>query len=241
MKKKLAAFLLALLMVLGAAPFAAAVVKEAPDITLSDIVGKWKMYSYEIDGTFGYAEDDGLLYTITIRDNMIADYIEENKWGDVSEYKNIDLYWNADGYLLFEIYNYGRLMTYRMVRLDGNELVVSGSWYNDDGTPAVNRCVYRRVAGAAPAVTFASNAKTATVTGDFAGLYARVALILDNGGVSGLYITQAVINPDGTIVIPEFVVPGLTVKGVNVAVVPTLADIQSTTPNVKASAFKMLP
>ena len=81
--------------------------------------------------------------------------------------------------------------------------------------------------------------KTAQVTGDFSGLYARVALILDNNGVSGLYVTQAPINSDGTIVIPEFMVPGLTVKGVNVALVPTLDDIQSAMPNTVVFAMHM--
>ena len=51
-----------------------------------------------------------------------------------------------------------------------------------------------------------------------------MALILDNGGVTGLYVTQAWINENGTIIVPEFMVPGLTVKGVNVALVPTLDD-----------------
>ena len=39
---------------------------------------------------------------------------------------------------------------------------------------------------------------------------------------------------------PSFMVPGLTVKGINIALVPTLADISSPQPNVKASDFKML-
>ena len=91
-----------------------------------------------------------------------------------------------------------------------------------------------------PTLTFAADGKSAKASGDFSGLFARVAIILDNGGVSGLYVTQATINADGTILIPEFMVPGLKVKGVNVSLVPTLADIQSSTPNVKATASKML-
>ena len=67
-----------------------------------------------------------------------------------------------------------------------------------------------------------------------------MALVIQNGSSTGLYVTQATINPDGTIVIPSFMVPGLTVKGINVALVPTLADISSATPSVKASDFKML-
>ena len=88
-------------------------------------------------------------------------------------------------------------------------------------------------------VTISADAKSATAT-NFTGLYARVALVLDNNGVSGLYVTQASINADGTVVMPSFMVPGLTVKGINIALVPTLADISSPLPNVKASDFRML-
>ena len=91
-----------------------------------------------------------------------------------------------------------------------------------------------------PAVELNEDGRMAQASGSFEGMYARVALILDNNGQSGLYVTQAVINEDGKIVIPAFQVPGLQVKGVNVALVPTIDDIQSPTPEVKASAFRML-
>ena len=89
-----------------------------------------------------------------------------------------------------------------------------------------------------PEVTISADGAAAQVSGDYAGLYARVALILDNGGVSGLYVTQAMINADGAIDVPAFMVPGLTVQGVNIALVPTLADIQSSTPTVVTSASR---
>ena len=89
-------------------------------------------------------------------------------------------------------------------------------------------------------LSITADAKSANVTGEWTGLFARVALILDNGGVSGLYITQAPINADGTIVVPSFVVPGLTVTGVNVSLVPALMDITSPTPSVKAMDFRRI-
>ena len=91
----------------------------------------------------------------------------------------------------------------------------------------------------APKVTLSADAKNAQAE-SFAGLYARVALVIDNNGVSGLYVTQATINEGGEIIIPSFMIPGLTVKGVNVALVPTLADIQKSMPTVKASDSRML-
>ena len=91
----------------------------------------------------------------------------------------------------------------------------------------------------APTVTLSDDGRTAWAE-NYDGLYARVALVLDNNGVSGLYVTQASINTDGAVVIPAFMVPGLTVRGVNVALVPTLEDIQSPMPNAVATASKML-
>lgn len=91
-----------------------------------------------------------------------------------------------------------------------------------------------------PGLSIAGDCKTAKVTGDFTGLYARVALVIQNGETSGLYVTQATINPDGTIVVPSFMVPGLSVRGVNIALAPTLGDISSSTPNTVAVAFKYM-
>ena len=88
-------------------------------------------------------------------------------------------------------------------------------------------------------ITLSPDGKSASVTGGHTGLYARVALILDNNGVTGLYVTQAAIGADGTVTVPSMMVPGLKVKGVNIALVPTLADIQSPTPKVISSAFMM--
>ena len=90
-----------------------------------------------------------------------------------------------------------------------------------------------------PAVTLSSDAATAQAE-NFAGLYARVAIVIDINGVSGLFVVQPTINADGTIVIPSITMPGLTVKGVSVALVPTLADIQKSMPEVKASDMRML-
>ena len=95
-------------------------------------------------------------------------------------------------------------------------------------------------AAPAPELSLSADAKTAKITGDFTGLYARVALVLNNGGQSGLYVTQTAINPDGTIVIPQFQVPGITVTGVNISLVGTIEDISSSTPNTVAMVFRML-
>ena len=91
----------------------------------------------------------------------------------------------------------------------------------------------------APVVVLDPTGLTARAEG-FAGLCARVALILENDGVSGLYVTQAGIGADGTIAIPVLQVPGLTVRAVNIALVPTALDIQSAIPDVLASDYRDL-
>ena len=90
-----------------------------------------------------------------------------------------------------------------------------------------------------PTVTISGDGTTAKVEGDYESLYVRVALVIQNGEESGLFVTQTGINPDSMIVIPQFQVPGLTVTGVSVALVPTIDDITSPTPTVIDSDFVM--
>lgn len=90
-----------------------------------------------------------------------------------------------------------------------------------------------------PTVKLAADGATAKLEGDYTGLYVRVALVLQlNDGKSGLYVTQGAINKDGTVVMPAFYVPGLTVRGVNVALVRSLDEIPSSTPRVISSDFQ---
>ena len=140
-----------------------------------------------------------------------------------------------------------RIQSYPMIRIITEWIDIVG-WLDENGAPvdpasltiSEDRTFYAMTMSEnSPAVAIAEDGKTAQASGSFDGLYARVALVIDNGGVSGLYVTQAVINPDGLIVIPAFLIPGLTVKGVNVALVPSLTDILSPKPDVLASAFRM--
>lgn len=65
----------------------------------------------------------------------------------------------------------------------------------------------------------------AVVTGDYEGLYVRIALVLENNGESGLYIAPGSIGKNGVIDIPVFDVPGLTVVQTCVALVENLSDV----------------
>ena len=84
-----------------------------------------------------------------------------------------------------------------------------------------------------PAVTLDDDGRTA-VTENFTGFRARVSLVLDNNGVSALLVTEAVINEDGTIVIPAFQVPGVTVTAVCAALVPVGEELVRPDPTVGA-------
>lgn len=93
--------------------------------------------------------------------------------------------------------------------------------------------------GTAPTVEIPDR-NHAIVQGDTAGLYVRLALVLESGGRTGLYVTQVQIADDGTVAFPVFSMPGLTVKGINVTLVSSLSDIASRTPNFIATATRML-
>ena len=93
--------------------------------------------------------------------------------------------------------------------------------------------------GTAPTVEIPDR-NGAIIRGDTTGLYVRLALVLESSAGSGLYVVQADIAPDGTVAIPAFAIPGLTVKGINVTLVSSLSDITSRTPNAVATASRML-
>lgn len=90
---------------------------------------------------------------------------------------------------------------------------------------------------AALSVKLAPDGGSAQITGDYTGLYARVALVIDNNGESGLFLAQRSIETDGTINIPALDLPGLTVTGVNVALVYSQEDITSRSPNCAAMDY----
>ena len=90
-----------------------------------------------------------------------------------------------------------------------------------------------------PQIVISEDGKSASVRGDVESLYVRVALILDSNGTSGLYVTQGEIR-DGVVTVPSLAVPGLTVTGVNIALVRSIDDIPSRTPSVVATASKYL-
>ena len=89
-------------------------------------------------------------------------------------------------------------------------------------------------------VKLSADGTTAQITGDFAGLFARAALLLDMDGTSGLLVAQATVNDNGVILLPQFAVPGMTVTGVSIALVPSAADAASPAPRVIASDFLYL-
>lgn len=83
----------------------------------------------------------------------------------------------------------------------------------------------------------APDGSAAVVIGDPGGLYARASLVVESAGQTGLFVAQAAIGSDSRIALPPLAVPGLTVRGVNVALVRTLDDISSPTPSVEAVSY----
>ena len=95
------------------------------------------------------------------------------------------------------------------------------------------------LAEGAPVVTLDAEGRSAA-TESFAGFRARVSLVLDNNGVSGLLVTEAVINEDGTILIPLFQVPGVSVMAVCAALVPAGEEPVRPDPTVAAYDWRLL-
>lgn len=89
-------------------------------------------------------------------------------------------------------------------------------------------------------VKIAKDKKSATASGNFQGLYARIAYTYTLNGSTGLFVTQGVLNPNGVILMPRFGLGGLKLEKLNVALVKSLEDINSPSPKVVASDFTTL-
>ena len=73
------------------------------------------------------------------------------------------------------------------------------------------------------------------------GLYVRVAETVEINGQTGLYVSQGIVEENGSVMIPLKDEPGVKITGISVALVPTIEDISSPTPNVvdaKAMLFE---
>ena len=88
-----------------------------------------------------------------------------------------------------------------------------------------------------PAIVLNDEGTKAFIPAGYEDLYARVSLVADNNGESGLYIAQCGIS-DGVVEIPAFDAPGLTVTGVSVALVRSIEDITSPKPDAVLMSYK---
>ena len=96
------------------------------------------------------------------------------------------------------------------------------------------------VVPSAPIIVIADDNSIATVIGHYDDLYARVALLMDFGGLTGLYVTQVPIAANGLVEIPTVVLPGIEVLAVSIVLVSRLEDISTPTPEAITSIFKYL-
>ena len=118
-------------------------------------------------------------------------------------------------------------------------------WVDEDGNPVdpasltitedrTFYALYSPKPGTEPDIALNEDGTMAFVTGSFDGLYARLSISLDNNGESGLYIAQVEIQDNGEIEISPVDIPGLTVLGVSIALVPSPDDITTPKPNTVA-------
>ena len=130
------------------------------------------------------------------------------------------------------------------------EFVVLQIWEKTDGTCSVvnsERISYAQAAGllgfdpldpesAEPEILFDDEGLGGTVL-NADGLYVRVAQVISFGDSTGLFIAQVKPDANGHFELPLLGIMGMELKSVNVALVPTLADINTPTPNVVAYAM----
>lgn len=96
------------------------------------------------------------------------------------------------------------------------------------------------VVPSAPVLVMDPDGTRAAVIGETRGLYARVALIVESGAQTGLYVTQVEIADNGSIAVPTLAIPGLTVSAISIVLVSRTEDISSSTPEAIAAIFKYL-
>ena len=89
-------------------------------------------------------------------------------------------------------------------------------------------------AGSEPGVIVSEFFELAWVV-NWKGLYVRVAETVEIDGQTSLYVSQGVLEENGNVVIPMQNEPDVKITGVSVALVPTIEDIFSPTPNVVAA------
>ena len=164
---------------LGSSAFAAPLnIGDAAAIRLDDILGSWVIYSYEIDGYFGYAADDGIWDELLFTPEGVVDYTDAGEWSGAEVYSDLPVLTMADGTLYFHVDEGEMSKDCFIVRAEGDELGISSEWLNPDGTPGGNYCVYR-CAGAgerrltAEELSALSDSVTVTEDGFFLSTYDR--------------------------------------------------------------------
>ncbi len=120
----------------------------SPDPELKELAGLWQLYSYEVEGDGGLAEENGIYQWIRFRSDGTADYGAGGPTGNTPEdwpiFLSLPVDRNEEGLLSFcyEPLDLGAI-TLTVTQRGPEEITVSGEWTYPDGTPGGNTCVYR--------------------------------------------------------------------------------------------------
>ena len=116
---------------------------EAKALSLAELCGFWQLYSSEVEGDYHLAAESGDLGWLVVRDCGRADLVEKRSI-ELEENLNCPLE-IEDGALRMTIPDDPRGRDFEFVSVDGDELELSVSWRNTDGTPGGATHVYRRL------------------------------------------------------------------------------------------------
>ncbi len=109
------------------------------DFEYDDMVGTWKMYSFEEEGYYGYAEDEGDIEKLTFESDGTVTYYRHITTGDQPEEERILHQVDSDGYGATFCYETedgeDNKLHFDIFALDENRLDVNVTFYYEDGTP----------------------------------------------------------------------------------------------------------
>jgi len=100
---------------------------------IEDLVGEWTLFRYETEGDEGYVGDNGVVMSLTFYADGTVDYIE-NTYDEELSLHGLPLNTDEYGWLYFSYNSHDTDITNTLVAINGEELELSVSFENPDGT-----------------------------------------------------------------------------------------------------------
>ena len=115
------------------------------DLDLADVIGTWKLYSFENEGYEALAEEDGIEQYILVKADGSGMLVSVDDYEGRQEFPFSELLTTEYGTLKFVYFRYGINISSEIYEAGGDVMRVGSYWTNSDGTLGGNDCVYHRV------------------------------------------------------------------------------------------------